>query len=669
MSILVAQNLSQTFGHFDVFSGIHIRIEENSRIGLVGPNGIGKTTLLAILADVDSPATGTIQKAEDLRIGYLRQEAVLAFAEKDKAVYEEMLTVFRHIQDQEAKLREMERQMAEGDDSEELFTEYGHLQEAFELAEGYTYEVRIQQILTGLGFTEDSWQMPLTHLSGGQKTRALLARLLLEEPDLLILDEPTNHLDIETIRWLEGALGGWHGALLIVSHDRYFLDKVVNTIWEMAPTHIEPYRGNYSAYVRQRTERHERMETEWNTLMEHFYKELAYIEKHIPSGDGMAFGKLKRTSREVEAVRVGGLDAWYQMKKSGWATVTQDYELKRFAQNVRELRYEIKSLKNPLPRIPKLNLRLNTKNRSGNIVFRAQDLEIGYPNHEPLFTAKKLHVKRLDCVALIGQNGTGKTTFLKILMGEREPLSGEIDFGASLKIGYFAQAHDQLNPDRRVIDELLEHKDMPISEARNYLAQYLFRGDDVYKQIHELSGGERGRLALAILALEKANFILMDEPTNHLDIPSQEILQEVLEQFDGTLLLVSHDRYLIDRLATQIWELQTGKLITFQGIYQEYVAKMEQNKQTKTQEKSEKQSWKNERQRKIERETRKQEKRQAQIEEQITEVEEIIHLLEIELAKASESHDLDRVYALGEDYDQAKVQLEQLMEEWEGLMA
>jgi ATP-binding cassette subfamily F protein 3 len=571
MSILSAANLGQYFGTYDVFHGISASVPNDAKIGLVGPNGVGKTTLLRILAGIDTPTSGSVHRAKGTRLGYLRQEAVDAFAERDNTVYGEMLTVFAALRAQAVQLQEMEARMAGGDMTEALFEEYGAVQEAFEHAGGYEYEIRIAQVLEGLGFSAAEWDMPLGHLSGGQKTRALLARLLLETPDLLILDEPTNHLDVQAIEWLERALRAWKGALLVVSHDRYFLDNVVDHIWEMSRTGIEVYRGNYSAYVQHRQERWDYLEQTFEAEKARLEKELDFIRRNIEGqGVDIARGKLKRLSRELVAIQQLGFagvqgKSWMETGVGGVRMMTVD-----------EAARAIKGLERPVGRPPTLNMRLQATGRSGTLVLRTRNLQVGYPG-KPLFEAADIVLERLECAALIGPNGAGKTTFLRTALGHLPPLDGEVTLGASLKVGYFAQAHDSLNPEQQVIEALLaERPGMAPAEARNYLAGYLFRGDDVWKPVGALSGGERARLALALLALDGANFLVLDEPTNHLDIHAQEVLQAGLEGFGGTLLLVTHDRYLVDRLATQIWELRDGCLHVFRGTYKEFLAAREQ---------------------------------------------------------------------------------------------
>ena len=571
MSLLTANHLSLSFGAFDVFSSISVRLANNSKIGLIGPNGIGKTSLLRILAGLSQPTTGRVSVARGRRLGYLHQESAEAFAVGTNSVYAEMKAVYTELQAQQERLYRMEAAMATGQISveqlQELLEKYGTAQETFERAGGYDYEVRIQRTLQGLGLSETHWEMPVCQLSGGQQTRALLARLLLEKPDLLILDEPTNHLDAEAMEWLEHTLRDWDGAVLIVSHDRYFLDKVANTIWEMSRTGIEVYTGNYSAYLQQRQERWEYQQQVFTEEKARLQNDLDFIQRNIAraSTNARAVGLLRRLSRDlaiVESFGLMGLRSDQSWHETGLGNIRP--------LGIPEAARIIQGLQEPSNRPARLNLKLKLIQSSGKVVLRTKNLCVGYPDF-PLFTAPDIELNRSECAALIGANGTGKTTFLKTLLGQLKPLAGEIQYGASLKVGYFAQVHQALDPDNTVLDELLSHQSMLVGQARSHLAQYLFRGDDVFKTIQALSGGERGRLALAILALEGANFLLLDEPTNHLDIPAQEALQEVLEHFPGTILLVSHDRYLVDRLATQIWELQDGWLRLFKGPYREYL--------------------------------------------------------------------------------------------------
>ena len=539
MSLLTGSQLAKSYGPDDIFAGIDLALPQGARIGLVGANGAGKTTLLRILGGLEDPSRGGVQRARGLRLGYLPQEAALY---SEGTLWEEMLTAFAGLRATEAELARLEAAMADPAQAGDVLERYGALQHQFELDGGYAYEVRIRQVLDGLNFVPADYGRPVTQLSGGQKTRALLGRLLLENPDLLILDEPTNHLDIHAVEWLESWLNAWGGAVLIVSHDRYFLDQVVTTIWELAYGRLAEFRGNYSAYLVQRADRESRQRTEYDAQQAVIAKELDYIRRNMAGQNTrQAQGRQRRLERML-----AGEDARH---------------------NVVDRPREMSQIK----------LDLSTTLRSGDRVIETRDLAVGYADDgKVLFRAPDLLLWREECAALIGPNGAGKTTFLKTLLGGLAPLSGSVKLGSSLKVGYFAQAHEGLNPARTPLEEIMAAREMPPAKARDYLAKFLFTGDDVFKQISVLSGGERGRVALAKLALEGANLLLLDEPTNHLDLPSQEILQAVLADFPGTILLVSHDRYLIDGLATQIWSVEGGTLEVFKGSWSEYVAFREQ---------------------------------------------------------------------------------------------
>ena len=567
MSLITAQNLAKSFGAVDIFSGISLSVPHHARIAIIGPNGIGKTTLLRILAGEEEPSAGQVSQARSLSIGHLAQEAGI---ESPNTLWEECLLPFEPLRLMESELHTIEETMAKDSQVHQLLEKYGRLQAEFEHLGGYTYIHRIQQVLSGLGFTADEYNAPLVRLSGGERTRALLAKLLLSAPDLLILDEPTNHLDIAAVEWLEQYLRQWKGATLIVSHDRYFLDQVVDTIWEMTRSGFEVYHGNYSAYVLQRTERWERRRVVFEAEKEKLEKDLDYIKKNI-SGQNVtqARGRLRRLSRHVQAIEQVGMEDAIGKK---WAELSTTVDTTTSMLSPDEAERRIRALREPSNRPPQLNLHLHTSERSGEIVLRTHDLTVGYPG-KPLFTAGNIELRRLQCTALIGPNGAGKTTFLKTILEKIPPLVGEVELGSSLQVGYFAQAHEDLHPERTLVEEIDSvAPQMLVADIRNYLARFLFSGDDVYKNVEVLSGGERGRLALAKLALTGANLLLLDEPTNHLDIPSQEVLQLVLDEFQGTILLVSHDRYLIDALATQIWEIDEEKsiLYTFKGSYSQY---------------------------------------------------------------------------------------------------
>jgi len=535
MSLLTATNLGKSYGAEDIFSGISLSIPKNARIGLVGMNGVSKTTLLRILLGEELPSKGNVHRAKALRIRYLSQEAVL---ESTHTLWEECLTAIADLVNMERQLREMESAMLADPLNRKLIDRYGNLQHHFEQMGGFTYENTIDRTLTGLGFMKTDFHRPLNQLSGGQRTRAALAKALLSNPDLLLLDEPTNHLDIQAMEWLEDYLRTYSGSAVLVSHDRYFLDQTVNVIWEMTPA-LEEYHGNYSAYLLQREEQYERQLKEYEIQQGFIAKEEEYIRRNI-SGQNtrQAQGRRTRLERLLEDARLA-----------------------------------------PPQHNRRISLGLKSTERSGDLVLRTYGLHVGYHDDEKiLIEVPDLVLHRRECVAVMGPNGAGKTTFLKTILGQQPALKGEVSLGSNVRVGYFSQAHENLHPSWTLNREVQLHApNMLEEETRNYLAKFLFSGGDVFKEVKVLSGGERGRLALACLALQGANLLLLDEPTNHLDLPSQEILQRVLAEFSGTILLVSHDRYLADAFSTQIWEvaLQDKTLRIFKGNYSQWKAAQE----------------------------------------------------------------------------------------------
>ncbi|MEE8357672.1 MAG: ABC-F family ATP-binding cassette domain-containing protein, partial [Anaerolineales bacterium] len=578
MTLITTSGISKSYGSVDIFSGLDLTIPPQSRIALVGENGIGKTTLLNVLADLESASEGKIQRANQLKIGYLPQKSDL---NSDNTLWEEILIAFQDLRKLEGDLKELELSMSHSDNSaEELLTRYGKLQADFEHRGGYTYESKIKQVLAGLGFSSQDFHMPVNHLSGGQRTRALLSRLLLAPSDLLIFDEPTNHLDIEAIQWLEGYLKTYLGGILLVSHDRYFIDQVCNQIWEMSRGGLETYRGNYSAYLDQRQSRWERQQGVFEAEKSRLVNELDYVKRNIAGQNTtQAKGKLRLLSRRVQAIEQLGIQA---IQGKSWSKISQDIKTTTSYMGVQEAHQRISALKNPTKRPQLLSMSLNTKKRGGDLVLRTTDLEIGYPDGDkPLFSVPGITLLRGECAALIGPNGAGKTTFLKTILDQLQPWSGKVKLGANLDVGYFAQAHQDLSDNNTVLEEIEGAGNFQSEHAaRSYLGAYLFSGEEAYKKVGVLSGGERGRLALAKLSLSNANLLLLDEPTNHLDIPSQETLQAVLAAYPGTILLVSHDRYLINALSSQIWEIDVNveNLILFEGNYQSYQVYLREDK-------------------------------------------------------------------------------------------
>jgi ATP-binding cassette subfamily F protein 3 len=661
MSLITASDLAKSFGPVDIFSGVSLSLPRAARTAIVGPNGVGKTTLLRILVGIEEPSAGNVNRSRGMTFGYLPQEARLTAGH---SLWQECLLAIADLRELEAELIRLEAEMSDAGKADAALARYTQLQPEFERRGGYTYETRIRQTLTGLGFLSEDFHRPVSQLSGGQRTRALLARLLLSAPDLLILDEPTNHLDIAAVEWLEGYLSQWEGATLIVSHDRYFLDRVVDHVWEMSRRGLSLYRGNYSAYVQQRQERWDHSQEIYQSEMERLLKELDYIKRNI-SGQNVtqAKGRLRRLSRQVEAIQSLGFDA---VVGKQWLEVSGQADISTHILGVADVEARIKSLRPPSQRPPHLHLNLKAGMRSGDLVLRTKNLAIGYADEgKPLFRAPDLLLLRCECAALIGPNGAGKTTFLKTLLEKLPPLQGEVILGASLQVDYFAQAHEDLNPQRTLVEEIdsvAPH--MLLAEVRDYLGRFLFRGEDVFKKVSTLSGGERGRLALAKLALSNANLLLLDEPTNHLDIPSQEVLQEVLADFKGTILLVSHDRYLIDALGSQIWEIvpDESALVVYQGTYSQYKAFQDAQKASVGVQVKQVSLEQKPRQSAGSSEIRKRKARLHEVEGLIASLESSLDTLGRRLEKPPA--DAAKVQKMGQDYVRMQGELDALLEEW-----
>jgi ATP-binding cassette subfamily F protein 3 len=677
VSLITATSLSKSFGAEDIFRGVTFSVPKGARLAIVGPNGCGKTTLLRILIGEEEASSGTVTRARSARIGYLSQEADF---QMEGTLWEACLTPFASLIGQQDELHRLESLMASTNADADLLERYGKLQHDFERRGGYTYVTRIKQVLTGLGFDASDYDMRLDHLSGGQRTRAFLARLLLSDPDLLLLDEPTNHLDIRAVEWLEGYLAQWDGAAVIVSHDRYFLDRAANAILEMRPDGAEIYRGNYTHYLQQREERWNRREEIFNSEKDKLLKEVEYIKKNISGQNTLqAKGKLKRLTRMVQAIEQVGMDA---AVSTSWSQL--DIETTTSPFSVEEAEKRVRALRLPDNRPPKFHLRLKTASRSGELVLRTKGLKVGYPPDKArgdagkfLFAAEDITLRRGDCAALIGPNGAGKTTFLKTILENLPPLGGEVIMGASLHIGYFAQAHEGLDPRKTLMQEIQSVRpEFLIHEVRDLLGKFLFSGDDAFKTVDMLSGGERGRLALAKLALQQTNFLLLDEPTNHLDIPAQEVLQSVLDNYEGTILLVSHDRYLIDALATQIWEINPDEsaLTVYNGTYSQM--KEEREKQAlRLAEESDTRYSKidspvsNIESRKSKSAKTKEERRRVA---QLQELENAIAALEADLANLGaqlESPFVNpkEVAVIGKEYERVQREMDEKLREWEGL--
>lgn len=540
MPILSVIQVGKSFGAERIFDGVSFQIDEHDRIGLVGPNGAGKSTLLNLLAGREEPDEGHIAMARNLRIGYLTQTTDF---QPHNTLREEMLTVFAEVRNWEQELNELaielEAATATADSAlhDQLLQRYDDLQTRFEHAGGYTYENRVSQVLDGLGFTREQQEAPVMNLSGGQQTRAALGKLLLQEPDLLLLDEPTNHLDLAALEWLETYLASWKNAMVVVAHDRYFLDKIVSRTLEMAFGRIEEYPGNYTKYIHLREERMERRLREYEAQQVHIARTEEFIRRY----------KAGQRSREAR----------------GRQKLLNRLERVERPQDFPEMRFEF----NPII-------------DSGQIVLSTQKLSVGYteePNvpgqsTEPtvLVRVADLELLRGDRAGLVGPNGSGKTTLLRTIIGELPPIGGHVYPGHNVRIGYYSQTHSRLDTQRTILDEIRQVSALSEEGARTFLGRFLFTGDDVFKPIAALSGGERSRVALALLTLQGSNFLVLDEPTNHLDLQSRQFLEEVLSEFEGTLLFVSHDRYFIDSLATKLWVIDDGVLIPYMGNYTDY---------------------------------------------------------------------------------------------------
>jgi len=534
MPIVSVIQVGKSFGAERVFAGVSLQIDEQDRIGLVGPNGAGKSTLLNLLAGREEPDEGTIARNRNLRIGYLTQHTDF---HPHNTLREEMLTVFAEVQAWERALGELALQLEAtptGDNNaahEELLQRYDELQTRFEHAGGYTYEHRVSQVLDGLGFTREQQESPIMNLSSGQQTRAALGKLLLQEPDLLLLDEPTNHLDLAALEWLETYLSDWKYAMVVVAHDRYFLDKIVSRTIEMAFGRIEEYPGNYTRYLHLREERMERRLREYEAQQEHITRTEEFIRRY----------KAGQRSRE--------------------------------ARGRQKLLNRLERVERPRD-FPEMHFEFSPVIDSGQLVLSTQKLAVGYanPGSEPatLVHVADLELLRGDRVGLLGPNGSGKTTLLRTIIGELQPIGGHVYPGHNVRIGYYSQTHSRLNAQRTIVDEIRQVSALSEEGARSFLGRFLFTGDDVFKPIGALSGGERSRVALALLTLQGSNFLVLDEPTNHLDLQSRQFLEEVLGEFEGTMLFVSHDRYFIDSLATKIWVIEDGVLIPYWGNYTDY---------------------------------------------------------------------------------------------------
>lgn len=526
MIIAQAQDLEQRFGGNIIFSNISFSVPDNARIGLVGPNGAGKTTLLKIMTGQQEPTSGQFTINKGLKVGYIAQKNGL---DEDKTIWDEMLTVFNDLIEKNKKITKMQEQIADHPEDEDLLKRYDQLAYDFEQEGGFTYQAEIKSILNGFNFKENTWNKVIGTLSGGEKTRLAFVKLLLQKPPVLLLDEPTNYLDLDTLDWLEAFLKNYQGAIITVSHDQYFLDHLANQIFELNFGKLTTFKGNYSQYVKERELMDSQQEAAYEKQQEKIKKEEEFIQKNLV--------RASTTKR---------------------------------AQSRRKVLDKMERIKPPKHK-QKVRINFTSERPSGKEVLIAKDLTIGYPD-KVMVSDIDFQVNKNDRVAIIGPNGIGKSTLLKTIMKKLEPKGGSIKYGASLDIGYYDQELQSLDPSKTVLDTIWDrHKTMPEKDVRSILASFLFTAEDIDKTVGQLSGGQKARLTLTVLSLEKDNFLLMDEPTNHLDIEAKEVLEEALDNYDGTLLFVSHDRYFINELANKIISVRDGHAKIYNGNYSYYL--------------------------------------------------------------------------------------------------
>ena len=627
MIILQANKIERSFAGEVLFDNISLQVDERDRIALVGKNGAGKSTLLKILVGEEEPTSGEINKKRDLSLSYLAQDSRF---ESSNTIYEEMLHVFDDLRKTEKTLRQMELAMGEktGADLEKLMQDYDRLSEEFRQAGGFTYEADIRAILNGFKFDESMWQMKIEELSGGQNTRLALAKMLMEKPNLLVLDEPTNHLDIETTAWLENYLVNYSGALLIVSHDRYFLDKVATITLDLTKHSLDRYVGNYSSFVEQKEQK---LLTEAKNY-EKQQKEIAALEDFVNRNLARASTTKRAQSRRKQLEKMERLDKPEAGTKSAHMT-------------------------------------FHSGKTSGNVVLTVEEAAVGYDDQilsEPI----NLDIRKMNAVAIVGPNGIGKSTLIKSIIGQIPFIKGEVRFGANVEVGYYDQTQSKLTPHNSVLDELWnDFKLTPEVEIRNRLGAFLFSGDDVKKTVGMLSGGERARLLLAKLSMENNNFLILDEPTNHLDIDSKEVLENALIDFDGTLLFVSHDRYFINRVATQVLELSEEGSTLYLGDYDYYLEKKAelealaavQAEAVPASSTEEVTSNDYHLQKQNQKELRKITRRIEQLEAEMEELDQKIQDITETMHSTNDAADLVQLQS---DLDQLTVQQEAVMEEW-----
>ena len=635
MLLLQTNDVLRRFGADVLFHNINLQVVDHARVALVGRNGAGKTTLLKMIAGITQPDEGTITKAKGLSIGYLAQDQGL---DSQNSIWAELDTVFGSLHQMEAEIHHLEGQLATVDSTtdryQEILRDYDRLQEQFQEAGGFEIDSRMRGVLTGFGFEEESYQRPVNSLSGGQKTKLALAKILLQAPQLLILDEPTNHLDMGVLTWLEDYLKGYSGALLIVSHDRYFLDRVVNEVYDLDNQTLHHYTGNYSAFVKNKTAR-------LATEMKHYeqqQKEIAKLEDFVNKNLVRA-----STTKRAQARR-------RQLEK-------------------------MERIERPQTDDKSIHFSFSSQKESGNEVLDVEGLKIGYQD-TVLAGPLTFNERKGQRIGIIGPNGIGKSTLLKTLLKKMPAIAGTIKFGANLDIGYYDQEQQQLHPEKTVLDEVWDdHPEIDETQIRNLLGSFLFVGDDVYKHVSDLSGGQKARLELTKLSFEPINFLILDEPTNHLDIDSREVLEGAINDFDGTVLFISHDRYFINQVATDVLAMQKDGITRYQGDYDDYLRAVTEQEQasaddstTPDQKRAPKagsaaqQSYQQSKE--AQKARRKLQRTVADLEEQMNQLSEQQEQVETKMADPNVATDIGKLTDLQKELDTLTKQLEDVEEQW-----
>jgi ATP-binding cassette subfamily F protein 3 len=620
MALVSLNNISKSYGINLVLRNISWQIVEGRKIGLLGTNGVGKTTLFRVITGELEIDKGEVTRSSKLKIGFLPQECEL---EDDLTLFDEMLKPFADLLKLHDELRNMEKEMSSGRNLDKLMKRYGEMQIEYETRGGYTYENKIETVLYGLGFKKEDFDKNINILSGGEKNRAALASVLLSEPNLLLLDEPTNHLDIEGTEWLENYLSEFSGTVVIVSHDRYFLDRVIQEVAELENHQIEKYVGNFSAYVMEKEKRKEKDSKEYEEQREYILRTEEFIRRNI------AGQKTKQ------------------------------------AQSRRKALEKLEKLEKPKTKAKKMKISFAPTQRTSRGLVWTEDLTKSFGEYV-LFENANFFLERYDRLGLIGPNGSGKTTFLKMLMGKEKPTSGEVKVGANLDIGYYDQEHQGLDLESSVLDEVWKIKpQMLASDLRSFLAKFLFWGEDVFRKIKTFSGGEQSRVVLAKLILSKPNFLILDEPTNHLDIASREVLEASLSEFGGTILVVSHDRYFLNKVVNKIYAIENKSLKEYLGNYSYYEEKKREEKEA-LQKRLELKRQEKKAQAKIKRAKPKIKKRSLyQIEKDISEIDQKIEEIDYLVSTEEVYTDWQKLLELNEERKMLSQRLDELLAEWE----